>query len=85
MLQNSGTLERFVLAGLALALLCVVGGIAAHFSVGASDDSSFSLLLQSFLEIGLIVAGQTVFAGFYFGFLHLLHERRLFPRKRRSD
>lgn len=85
MLQNRGTLERFVLLGVALALLCVVGGIAAHLFAGASEDGSFSLLLQSFLEIGLIVAGQTVFAGFYFGFLHLLHERRLFPRKRRSD
>ncbi|MFA7234816.1 MAG: hypothetical protein WC076_11980 [Terrimicrobiaceae bacterium] len=47
--------------------------------------SVFSLQLQALLEIGLMIAGQTVLAGFYFGLLHLLRERRLFPRKRGGD
>ena len=40
---------------------------------------------ESLVETGLILSGQTILAGFYFGLLQMLRERRLFRRKRRSD
>ncbi len=85
-LRNGGTLERFLIGGLLIALLSVVlalGGLW-YFSRDATRGmvaSQFLLLLQT----GLIAGGQTVLAGFYFGLLHLLTERRLYPRKRRGD
>lgn len=82
-LQTRGTLERFVILGFLLALICALIGIAAQ--AWSPSMSVFSLQLQAFLEIGLMIAGQTVLAGFYFGLLHLLRERRLFPRKRGGD
>ena len=85
MLQNRGTLERFVLFGFLLAFVCTIIGMVVRVWFPSPDAGMFSLPLQAFLEIGLIVAGQTVLAGFYFGLLHLLHERRLYPRKRRGD
>jgi len=85
MLQNRGTLERFVIAGFLIAFICATTGMAVRAWDPSPDPRVFSLQLEAFLEIGLIVAGQTVLAGFYFGLLHLLRERRLFPRKRRGD
>lgn len=85
MLQNRGTLERFVILGFLIAFVCATMGMAARAWFPESDAGVFSLQLQACLEIGLIVGGQTVLAGFYFGLLHLLHERRLYPRKRRGD
>ena len=85
MLQNRGTLERFVIAGFLIAFACATTGIAVKAWSPSPDPRVFSLQLEAFLEIGLIVAGQTVLAGFYFGLLHLLRERRLYPRKRRGD
>ncbi len=82
-LQNRGTLERFVISGFVIAFACLLVGVSAHFSF--HSQAAISAELQQFLEIGLIVAGQTVLAGFYFGLIHLLRERRLFPRKRRGD
>ena len=83
MLQNRGTLERFAISGAVIAFICAVIGISAHF--WSHSQSAISRQLQEFLEIGLIVAGQTVLAGFYFGLIHLLRERRIYPRKRRGD
>ena len=85
MLQNRSSLERFVSFGFLLAFVCALIAMVARAWFPSSGSSGFSIQLQAFLEIGLIVAGQTVLAGFYFGLLHLLRERRLFPRKRRSD
>jgi len=85
MLQNRGTLEQFVISGFVITLVCTLIGIVARLWFRSPVEGSFSLQLQAFLEIGLIIGGQTVLAGFYFGLLYLLRERRLFPRKRRGD
>ena len=85
LLQNRGTLERFVIIGFLLALVCVITGIVVQTRFRSPETGIFPLEFQAFLEIGLIIAGQTVLAGFYFGLLHLLHERRMFPRKRGGD
>lgn len=85
LLQNRGTLERFVIIGFLLALVCVIAGVVAQARFRSPGTGIFPPELLAFLEIGLIVAGQTVLAGFYFGLLHLLHERRMFPRKRGGD
>ncbi|MEI8312343.1 MAG: hypothetical protein WCH98_16440, partial [Verrucomicrobiota bacterium] len=85
MLQNRSSLERFVSLGFLLAFACALIAVVARTWFPSPGTGEFSLQLQAFLEIGLIVAGQTVLAGFYFGLLHLLRERRMFPRKRRSD
>ncbi|MFA7344788.1 MAG: glycosyltransferase family 2 protein [Terrimicrobiaceae bacterium] len=85
MLQNRGTLERFVILGFLIASGCAFIGIAAAVWFGAPHAGALPAQIQTFLEIGLIVAGQTVMAGFYFGLLQLLRERRLYPRKRRGD
>jgi len=85
MLQHRGTLERFVIAGFLIAFACAGIAVAARIWHGSPGDRAFSGQIQAFLEIGLIGGGQTVLAGFYFGFLYFLHERRMFPRKRRGD
>lgn len=85
MLQNRSALERFVSLGFMIAAGCAVVAMVARVGFQSPGDGGFSSQLQAFLEIGLIVAGQTVLAGFYFGLLHLLRERRMFPRKRRGD
>lgn len=85
MLQSRSSLERFVLLGVLLGFVCVTIAVVAHIWFSMPGIGEISLQLQSLLETGLIVAGQTVLAGFYFGLLHLLHERRMFPRKRRND
>lgn len=85
MLQNRGTLERFVISGFLITALSSLLGLMALIWFRPPAGDSFSVPLQAFIEIGLIVGGQTVLAGFYFGLLYLLRERRLFPRKRRGD
>jgi len=85
MLQHRGTMERFVIAGFLIALVCTTVGMAVRGWFPSPEANVVSSQFEAFLEIGLIVAGQTVLAGFYFGLLHLLHERRMFPRKRRGD
>jgi hypothetical protein len=85
MLQNRGALERFVIFGFLLALICSMIALVMSARFPSPEAGMLSPPLEAFLEIGLIVAGQTVLAGFYFGLLHLLHERRMFPRKRRGD
>jgi len=85
MLQDRGTLERFVISGFFIAFACAGTGIAAKIWHGSPFGGTSSGQLLEFLEIGLIVGGQTVLAGFYFGLLHFFHQRRMFPRKRRGD
>ena len=84
-LQNRSALEGFVFFGFLLALICSTIAMVMRARFPSPDADMLSPQHEAFLEIGLIVAGQTVLAGFYFGLLHLLHERRLFPRKRRGD
>lgn len=87
MLRDRRTLERFLFGGVLIAFLSVVLAFEGHFyfSKGISSGEIFTDQFLLMLQIGLIVGGQTVLAGFYFGLLHLLTERRLYPRKRRSD
>ena len=84
-LQNRSALEGLVFFGFLLALICSTIAMVMRARFPSPDADMLSPQHEAFLEIGLIVAGQTVLAGFYFGLLHLLHERRLFPRKRRGD
>jgi len=84
-LQNRSALESFVFVGFLLAIICSTIALVVSARCPSPDAGMLSPQLEAFLEIGLIVAGQTVLAGFYFGLLHLLHERRMFPRKRRGD
>ncbi|MCX7869161.1 MAG: hypothetical protein N2322_04335, partial [Terrimicrobiaceae bacterium] len=70
----------------ALALAGIAGGVLFAFWSSGSGLSSLKVLVYGVLAVtGLLVAAQTVFAGFTFGILQLVGERRLFPRKRRSD
>jgi len=85
MLQNRGTLEQFVIVGFLIAFVCATMGMAVRAWFPSLETDAFSSQFEAFIEIGLIVAGQTVLAGFYFGLLHLLRERRLYPRKRHGD
>ena len=85
MLQNRSTLELFVSLGFLLAFVCTTTAVVTRICFPSTRGSMFSSQIEAFLEIGLIVGGQTVLAGFYFGLLHLLRERRMFPRKRRGD
>jgi hypothetical protein len=84
-LQNRSALESFVFVGFLLAIICSTIALVVSARCPSPDAGMLSPQLEAFLEIGLIVAGQTVLAGFYFGLLHLLHERRMFPRKRSGD
>jgi Glycosyl transferase family 2 len=84
-LQNRSALEGFVFFGFLLSFVCAILAMVMRARFPSIDSDIFSSQLEAFLEIGLIIGGQTVLAGFYFGLLHLLRERRLFPRKRYSD
>lgn len=86
-LRDRRTLERFLIAGVLIAFASVLLALEGlfYFSKGISGAEIFSNQFLLMLQIGLIVGGQTTLAGFYFGLLHLLTERRLYPRKRRGD
>jgi hypothetical protein len=89
MLRERGTLERFLVAGAviiagsfgvaALAALQAINGIV--LPLGHLDPVELAVVGGIFLTLG----GQTLLAGFYFGILHLMTERRQFRRKRRED
>ncbi|MFZ4774437.1 MAG: glycosyltransferase family 2 protein [Terrimicrobiaceae bacterium] len=87
MLRDRGTLERFLVAGVVLAFLSALISISGAFYFPENIPASKYLRSQFLvtLEIGLVIGGQTILAGLYFGLLHLFTERRLFPRKRRGD
>ncbi len=79
-LQERATLERFLVLGIALGLIGVVLGIvaanlwrAAHFGQLRPD---FTIRLVICSVLFLLLGGQTVLAGFYFGLINLLAERR---------
>lgn len=79
-LEERSTLERFLVLGVALGLIGVVLGIVAanlwratHFGQ-LRPDVTIRLVICSVLF--LLLGGQTVLAGFYFGLINLLAERR---------
>jgi len=89
MLREQGTLEKFVVAGIVVAVMSVM--LAAFSAVQAvlffsnPVGTSPAIPLAFFSGTALTIGGQTVLAGFYFGILQLMTERRQFPRKRRGD
>jgi glycosyltransferase involved in cell wall biosynthesis len=88
-LREQGTLERFLFAGVAIVIISAVVGLAG----GALAGNSWLPFLRAlsvqdlFFVAGLIfiLGGQTIMAGFYFGFLDMLAGRRQFRRKRKED
>ncbi len=79
-LEERSTLERFLVLGIALGLIGVVLGIVAanlwratHFGPLRPD---FTIRLVICSVLFLLLGGQTVLAGFYFGLMNLLAERR---------
>lgn len=89
MLREPGTLERFIITGALVAAGSIAAGLAAGFhSASVADDPLGFSKAVTFLFLAailLITGGQTILAGFCFGLLDLLAERRMFPRKRRDD
>ncbi len=89
-LRESGTLERFLIAGAVISVLSVSVGLAsAIFSISQDGGDPIpvknSLQMTTLATTSLIVGGQTILAGFYFGILQLVTQRRQFSRKRRGD
>ncbi len=84
MLRESGTLERFLIAGAVLMLLSFAAALVLSF-VPTLFNANLSRQLSALVTIFLILGGQTFLAGFYFGLLNMLTERKFFPRKRSSD
>ncbi|MBA3572533.1 MAG: glycosyltransferase family 2 protein [Pyrinomonadaceae bacterium] len=79
-LEERSTLERFLVIGIVLGLIGVVLGIVAanlwratHFGQLRPD---FTIRLVICSVLFLLLCGQTVLAGFYFGLMNLLAERR---------
>ncbi len=79
-LEVRSTLERFLVIGIVLGLIGVVLGIVAanlwratHFGQLRPD---FTIRLVICSVLFLLLGGQTVLAGFYFGLMNLLAERR---------
>lgn len=87
MLRQPGTLEWFVAAGTALALLSLTASVLSLTGSWASGTPSGFAAAPVFpaVVLGLILGGQTMLAGFFLGFMRLLTERREFPRKRSAD
>lgn len=89
-LVRQGTLERLIVLGGGIVAIGLVLGLAAarHWGGTGFGDldpivSPIRLVISSALL--LILGGQTIQAGFYFGLLNLLAERRNLPRKRATD
>ena len=81
-LEERSTLERFLVAGIALGLIGVVLGIVAanlwratHFGPLRPD---FTIRLVICSVLFLVLGGQTILAGFYFGLMNLVAERRTY-------
>jgi hypothetical protein len=79
-LEGRGTLEWFVVIG---AALCLVGGVLGLIAAGRWSLSGFGNLhptvtirLVIFSVVFMLVGAQTALAGFFFGLMNLLAERR---------
>ena len=79
-LEERRTLERCVVAGAALLFIGIVLGVIAASKWEAVGFGSLQPSLTIRLVIGsmlfLLLGGQTVLAGFYFGLINLVAERR---------
>ncbi len=89
-LVRRGTLERLIALGVVVVLFGALLGViatGAWSGTGFGDlhpaRSPIRLVISSALL--LILGGQTIQAGFIFGLLNLLAERRSLPRKRSGD
>jgi hypothetical protein len=88
-LRERGTLERFLLVGAAIVLASLV--VAVLVALQAARGISLPMAHLEPLQLAVVsgifltLGGQTLLAGFYFGILHLMTERRQFRRKRRED
>lgn len=88
-LREQGTLERFVIFGVVLTTISTALGLLAGVLAGTSWMPFLRPLSTRELfflgGIFFILGGQTIMAGFYFGFLQMLAGRRQFRRKRKED
>lgn len=88
-LREQGTLERFVIFGVVLTTISAALGLLAGVLAGTSWMPFLRpLSTREFFFLGgifFILGGQTIMAGFYFGFLQMLAGRRQFRRKRKED
>lgn len=86
MLRDRGTLERVLIGGSVLTVLGMASaaGVAVMAATGGNSFVT-TLALATISGTLLVMGGQTVLSGFYFGILHLMTQRREFPRKRRAD
>jgi hypothetical protein len=80
MLEDRGTLERFVVVGAALSLVGVVLGIIAtgKWSLSGFGDLHPTVTIRLVIcsALFMLLGAQTVLAGFCFGVANLLAERR---------
>jgi glycosyltransferase involved in cell wall biosynthesis len=81
-LQDSGMMEKFLIGGAVTALVGFVTSMVLPGLLQTSSQMQIGVALTTLLTI---LGGQTLFAGFALGFVHLLTQRRLFQRKRASD
>jgi glycosyltransferase involved in cell wall biosynthesis len=79
-LEDRGTLERFVVVGAALSLVGVVLGIIAtgKWSLSGFGDLHPTVTIRLVIcsALSMLLGAQTVLAGFCFGVANLLAERR---------
>ncbi len=82
-LTERRTLERFVIFGLALICLGIALGLAAtrqwELARFGSLRPNYTIRLAISSVLFLLLGGQTSLAGFYFGLLNMLAERRARP------
>jgi len=79
-LEQRPTLERCVLVGLFLILVGLLLGLAASYEWSLAGFGglrpSFTIRVVIGSVLFLLVGGQTILAGFYFGLVNLVAERR---------
>jgi hypothetical protein len=83
-LEKRRTLERCMVAGIALIVLGIALGIIAAWQWELTGFGSLqpatTIRLVICSVLFLLLGGQTILAGFYFGLVNLVAERRTFRR-----